>query len=129
MKKLLSILCVSIIALTAASCKKETNIAPSRAFFEDVNTWVRTIDDNGNYTYTADVPLAEIDDYYDSRGAVIIYNDLGDGNYELLPRVYNGITYSPTYTFGHVYIDAQSATGIGAFDPPPALHLKIVLVD
>jgi hypothetical protein len=28
MKKLLSILCVSIIALTAASCKKETVVAP-----------------------------------------------------------------------------------------------------
>jgi hypothetical protein len=127
MKKLLSILCVSIIALTAASCKKETIVTPGALpIFAKANNWAST---DGGKTYSADVSVPEIDDYYDRNGAVLVYNDLGNGEYEALPSVYGGITYRFTYTGGHVYLDAQNSDGNSVTPLPPTLNLKIVLVD
>lgn len=127
MKKLLSIICVAVITLTAASCKKETVVAPgAQTVFTTANNWVTT---DGGRTWTVDVPMPEIDGYFDEKGAVLVYNDLGSGEYELLPRVFSGITFSPTYTGGHVYIDAQSSDGTSIINKPGTLNLKIVLVD
>nr|WP_157536059.1 hypothetical protein [Mucilaginibacter sp. L294] len=127
MKKLLSILCVSIIALTAASCKKETVVAPGALpIFAKANNWTTT---DGGLTYSADVSVPEIDDYYDRSGAVLVYNDLGNGEYEALPSVYGGISYRFTYTGGHVYLDAQNSDGNSVTPKPPTLSLKIVLID
>ncbi|MET3978672.1 hypothetical protein ABIB39_001238 [Mucilaginibacter sp. UYP27] len=127
MKKLLSILCVAVITLTAASCKKETVVAPgAQTVFTKANNWVTT--DGGN-SYTADVAMPEIDSYFDAHGAVLVYNDLGNGEYELLPNVFEGITFRPTYTGGHVFIYAQSSDGTGTITKPGTLNLKIVLVD
>ncbi|MES2063161.1 MAG: hypothetical protein V4456_14640 [Bacteroidota bacterium] len=127
MKKLLSILCVSIIVLTAASCKKETVVAPgAQTIFTKTTNWTSS---DGGRTYTSDVSVPEIDDYFDAHGAVLVYNDLGNGEYEQLPSVFEGITYRFTYTGGHVYIDAQNSDGTGTITIPPRLSLKIVLVD
>ncbi|AMR30342.1 hypothetical protein A0256_02375 [Mucilaginibacter sp. PAMC 26640] len=113
--------------MTAASCKKENVVAPGAiTFFTKANNW--TTADNG-ITYTADVPVQAIDSYYDSNGAVLVYNDLGSGEYEQLPSVYGGITYRFTYTLGHVYIDAQNSDGGSTTPIPPNLNLKVVLID
>ncbi|MFD0766054.1 hypothetical protein ACFQZI_14420 [Mucilaginibacter lutimaris] len=127
MKKLLSIICLFTVVLTAASCKKETIVGPgAQTVFTKANNWVTT---DGGRTYTADVAMPEIDSYFDNNGAVLVYNDLGSGEYEQLPSVFEGVTYRFTYTGGHVYIDAQSSDGTGTITVPPTLNLKIVLVD
>ncbi|MBD1387520.1 hypothetical protein IDJ75_19705 [Mucilaginibacter rigui] len=127
MKKLLSILCVAVITLTAASCKKETIVAPgAQTFFPKATNWTTT---DGGFTYSADVSMPEIDSYFDNNGAVLVYNDLGNGEYEALPSVYGGISYRFTYTGGHVYLDAQNSDGNSITPKPPTLNLKVVLVD
>ncbi|MFD0793423.1 hypothetical protein ACFQZX_07320 [Mucilaginibacter litoreus] len=127
MRKLLSILCVAILLFTASSCKKETYVTPgAQTIFTDTKSWIT---DDGGITYTTDIPVPDIDSYFDSSGAVLVYNDLGGGEFEQLPSVYGGITYRFTYTDGHVYIDAQNADGDSITPMPPKLNLKIVLVD
>jgi len=127
MKKILSILFVAIIAVTASSCKKETVVAPGAITgFYPAKNW--TTSDNGR-TYTADVPVSDLDSYYIEFGAVLVYNDLGNDQFEQLPSVYDGITYRFTYSPGHVYIDAQNSDGNSQTEEPPNLNLKIVLVD
>ncbi|MCO5937089.1 hypothetical protein NAF17_16205 [Mucilaginibacter sp. RB4R14] len=126
MKKLLSILCVAVITLTAASCKKETVVTPgTQTIFTKATNWKTT---DGGRTYTADVSVPEIDDHFDSNGTVSVSDDIGNGEYEQLPSVYDGITYRSTYTGGHVYIDAQNSDGTGTITVPPTLNLKIVLI-
>lgn len=127
MKKILSILCLAVIVLTATSCRKETIVAPGAITrFKAANNWVTT--DNGR-TYSTDISVPEIDDYYDENGAVLVYNDLGAGEYEQLPSVFGGISYRFTYTGGHIYLDAQNSDGNSVTPVPPNLSLKIVLID
>ncbi len=126
MKKLLSIICVAVITLTAASCKKETVVAPgAQTVFAKANNWTTT---DGGRTYTADVAMPEIGDYFDNKGAVLVYID-ANNEYEQLPDVYDGITYRFTYTGGHVFIDAQNSDGKGTITVPSTINLKIVLID
>jgi hypothetical protein len=126
MKKILTLLMVCVV-FAASSCKKETVVAAGAiTTFKTATNWATS--DNG-ITYTADVVVPELDSYYQNSGAVLVYNDLGNGEFEQLPDVYGGITYSVTYSVGHVFIDAQNADGASTTPIPPNLNLKIVLVD
>ncbi|SEP28961.1 hypothetical protein [Mucilaginibacter sp. OK283] len=127
MKKILTLICCTVI-LAATSCKKETIIGPgATTVFTSTTGWSfdSTIGNNG--AYTSDIPMPEIDNYYDNHGAVLVYLD-DSGTYEQLPDVFDGITYRFVYTKGHVYIDAQNADGSKLTVAPPKLNVKIVLV-
>ena len=125
MKKTLTLLMLCVVVM-ATSCKKETVVGPGAlTIFTNADTW--DSGDNG-VTYTSDVSVPEIDSYYEGNGAVLLYIDLGNGEYEQLPDVYGGITYRFTYTVGHVYIDAQNVDANSVTPLPPNLRIKIVLV-
>jgi hypothetical protein len=124
MKKILTLICCTIV-LAATSCKKEyVTTAPSATtIFDTLPAFVANTDVNG-YTSTLNVP--EITDYYDNHGAVLVYLD-NDGTYEQLPNVYGGVTFRAEYGKGVLYIDAQNANGTVPAKPDPR-KVKIVLI-
>ncbi|HEX8020824.1 hypothetical protein [Mucilaginibacter sp.] len=133
MKKILTLICCTIV-LAATSCKKETVVtAPSATtIFDTTPAFVldNTNDPNSVHAYTTTLDVPEITDYYDHHGAVLVYLDEGNGYYEQLPNVYNGISYRHVYTTGKLFIDAQNADGSipGGTDIKLPIKVKIVLV-
>jgi hypothetical protein len=130
MKKLLSILCVSIIAMTAASCKKDTIVQPNnnRTYIQQVLTekW-------SNYnstTLSADLTLPELNDVSNENDAVLVYIAYGkDAPWEQIPEVFDGQAFSFTHNPGHVTLYTQNSTGGGAPTPPDDIYVKIVVVE
>ncbi|AYL93803.1 hypothetical protein [Mucilaginibacter celer] len=125
MKKILTLICCTIV-LAATSCKKEyVTTAPSATtIFDTTPAFVRDADDPNRYTTTLSVP--EITDYYNNHGAVLVYLE-DNGTFEQLPDVYGGVSYRFVYETGKLYIDAQSSDGSLPAKPNP-LKIKIVLV-
>ena len=130
MKKLLSILCVSIIALTAASCKKETVVQPNNNV-----TIIKTVNANDWSAYNAtsnsvDLNIPELDDYTNEHGAVLVYIAFGDNApWEQVPETFDGSAYSFTHNSGHVTLYVQNANGTGTPISPDKAYVKVVLVD
>ncbi|QEM08497.1 hypothetical protein [Mucilaginibacter rubeus] len=127
MKKILTLICCTIV-LAATSCKKEyVTTSPSATTIFD--TTPNFVLDNSINGYTTTLAVPEITDYYNNHGAVLVYIE-DNGTYEQLPDVYGGISYRFVYTKGTLYIDAQNADGSVPTGPgiPGPLKLKIVLV-
>lgn len=132
MKKLLSILCVSIIALTAASCKKETIVQGGNTnrtvYRTNVTNWTPTTDGGG--AYVVDLNIPELDKTYSENGAVLVYiTPAGSTEWEQIPEVFGGNSFSFTHDVGRVSIYTQKATGTGTPTIPDAIDVKIVLID
>lgn len=132
MKKILTLICCTIV-LAATSCKKEyvTTSPSATTIFDTTPAFVldNSSDPNSIHGYTTTLSVPEITDYYNNHGAVLVYLD-EDGAYEQLPDVYGGVSYRFVYAKGTLYIDAQNADGsipTGSNIPGP-LKLKIVLV-
>jgi hypothetical protein len=126
MKKILTLICCTIV-LAATSCKKEyvTTSPSATTIFDTTPAFV--LDNTTVHGYTTTLAVPEITDYYNNHGAVLVYLD-DSGTYEQLPDVYDGITYRFVYAKGTLYIDAQNADGSLPSVAPPPLKLKIVLV-
>ncbi|MES2269038.1 MAG: hypothetical protein V4520_19900 [Bacteroidota bacterium] len=132
MKKLLSILCVAVITLTAASCKKETIVqggnTNTTVYKTNVSNW-QLIPDGGG-SYVMDLNVTELDKAYSENGAVLVYiAQPGSPEWEQIPNVYAGRAYSFTHDVGRVSIYSQNPSGTGTPAVPPAIDVKIVLVD
>jgi hypothetical protein len=129
MKKLLSILCLSLIVLTVASCKKDTVVAPNTnvTVIKNVKSsdW-STFDAN---TYSVDLNVPELDTYFNEHGAVLVYIAYANGPWEQIPEVFDGQTFSFTHNPGHVTLYTQNAGGTGTPIQPDAVDVKIVLID
>jgi hypothetical protein len=133
MKKLLSILCVSIIALTAASCKKETIVQGGNTnqtvYATNVTDWT-LVTENGRSYYKTDINVPKLDKTYSENGAVLVYiANTGDTQWEQVPEVFAGQAFSFTHDVGRVTIYAQNPTGTGTPTLPVPLDIKIVLID
>lgn len=132
MKKLLSILCVSIIVLTAASCKKETVVQPNTnqtVYAINVKNWTPVTDANGSY-YKTDISVPKLDKAYSENGAVLVYiTNTGDTKWEQVPEVFGGQALSFTHDVGVVTLYAQNPTGTGTPVVPAPIDVKIVLID
>jgi hypothetical protein len=131
MKKLLSILCVSIIALTAASCKKETIVQGGNTnrtvYRTNVSNWQLT---NSGTSYFVDLNIPELDDTYNENGAVLVYVAApGSSTWEQIPEVYDGLSFSFTHDVGIVSITSQNPSGTGAPIKPNTVDIKIVMID
>lgn len=131
MKKLLSIICVAVIALTAASCKKETVVQGTTnrtVYATNVSNWQLVTDGGGSYVMDISVPA--LDKTYSENGAVLVYiTPPGSTEWEQIPETFNGRAYSFTHDVGRVSIYAQNPSGSGTPVLPPAIDVKIVLVD
>ena len=129
MKKLLSILCLSIVVLTAASCKKETIVSPTnRTILTSVSS-TRWVTANNGVTYYADIDMPEIDNYFNDYGAVLVYISFTDGVWEQVPENFDGTSYSFTHNTGNLRLYAQAYDAGIAIPRPGGAKIKIVLVD
>ncbi|RFZ91762.1 hypothetical protein D0C36_09905 [Mucilaginibacter conchicola] len=129
MKKILSILCVAILAVTVSSCKKETVISPDNnfSFVEQVPASRWTVFNSTTNTVSIDVP--EIDDYANEHYAILVYMALGDNApWEQVPETYEGTAFSFTHNIGNVSIYQQNATGTGTPVAPSNAYFKVVIV-
>jgi hypothetical protein len=131
MKKLLSILCVSIIALTAASCKKETVVAPNnnQTILTSIKASDWKLEDDG-LTYYANIDMPELDDYANKNYGVLVSLSYDKDIYEPISQVYRGISYSYTHSPGNIQIEIQASDYQTVIkDAPGGVNIKIVLVE
>lgn len=126
MKRLLTLVLPLMLLFTA--CEKKEYVTPNQTVVLDISSasWFRNT--NGTCTRTIDLP--ELDYYYQDRGAVLVYASFDNGrNYEQIPEVYDGISYSFVAREGELQIDLQPASGSAVVTPPSVMTVKIVLVD
>lgn len=133
MKKLLSIICCLVI-FAASSCTKQY-VAPAvtttnKSFNSGAiapGNWVLTTD---KASYATDVNIPDITSNFTSYGGIIVSLTFDNGaSYEQLPEVYNGVSYTYTYTTGKVTLYSQSADGTTAVLPTSTLIARVILVD
>ena len=131
MKKLLSILCCSVILLTVSSCTKQyITPNPNKTIIRDLasSAWTLTDPINVGVSYQAsiDVPIDNTSAQLD--GVVVSISYDGGNTYEQVPEVYNNVSYSYTYNQGNVTLYAQSPTGGLPSSVPDPITVKIVVV-
>jgi hypothetical protein len=127
MKRSLIFICLSLVLVFIAGCKKEM-LVPNRTIVTTLNSgnWVLS---NGGRNYTAAIDMPEIDDYFNDRGAVLVYISFEKGTYEQVPQVYNGVSYSYITRRSQIVLEIQSSDGLGTVTPPGTVKVKIVLID
>lgn len=133
MKKLLSFACFILLIGVATSCTKKeyydngSNDNKTIIFTTTANSWVTS--DNGiNYATTLQVP--EIDSYFNAHGGVLIYVSADGGqNYDQVPEVFQGVSYSYQHAQGIIILGAQAYNSTTAISNPGNLTIKVVLVD
>src|SRR3982750_1633803 len=128
MKRILSIV-GCIVVLAASSCtKKYITPNPNQTILLNVKSTDWTTDDGGK-TYSAVIPMPEIDSYFNDHGGVLVYFSFTDGVYEQIPETYQGISYSYTHNPGYIAVYAQASDGVSTITSPDAATVKLVLVD
>lgn len=128
MKKILSII-GCIVVLAASSCtKKYITPNPNQTILLNVKSTDWTTDDGGK-TYSAVIPMPEIDSYFNDHGGVLVYFSFTDGVYEQVPEVYQGVSYSYTHNQGSLALYAQAASGGAAIAQPDDAVVKLLLID
>jgi hypothetical protein len=131
MKKI--ILLSSFALMIFASCKKEVtevqqvNQAFSAVYTIQPGNW--TTENNG-LSYTAELPIAEVDNTIYQGGAVLVYISFdGTNYYEALPEVFDGITYGAIHSVGYVAIDISALSGNVINPPVVNISAKVILID
>jgi hypothetical protein len=132
MKKLLSILCCSVILLTVSSCTKQyITPNPNKTVFADLvaTDWTPYTDSGGVKSYQAPINVPQIDGASANLDGVVVSISYDGGNtYEQLPEVYGNLSYSYTYNAGNVTLYAQTPDGTTAVLPTDPMKVKIVVV-
>ncbi len=128
MKKILTIVCCTFVLFSISSCTKQyitpnPNVTVSATLAP--TDW--TLYSDGK-SYQAPITVPAIGTGFAQYGGVIVAISYGNGVYEQIPEVYNGISYSYTYNAGNVTIYAQSADGTTPVQPTQSVNVKITLV-
>ncbi|WP_231425916.1 hypothetical protein [Pedobacter sp. Leaf250] len=131
MKKF-TILMLCIVTLGLASCKKETLVQTPNTILtvvRDVPTSAWALSNDGK-TYTAEISVADIDQYHIDNEGTLVYISYNNGaSYIALPFVYNIDAFSYEVYRGGVAIDVQSADfQLQPRRPTSSVRVKIVLV-
>lgn len=131
MKKLCILSAFSFVIF--ASCKKEVtqtqqvNQAFSAVYSIKPTDW--TTDNNG-LSYTAQIPVAELDNTVYAGGGVLVYISFAGTNYyEALPEVFDGFAYGVIHSNGFVSIDISDLSGAAINPPTQNISAKIILID
>ncbi len=132
MKKLLSIVCCTVVLLSVSSCTKQyITPNPNQTVFADLtsSSWTQYTDGTGSKSYQAPINVQQLDGgstQYDGIIVAISYD--GGTTYEQLPEVYGGTSFSYTYNAGNLTLYAQSPDGGTAILPTDPIKVKITLV-
>ncbi|MDN3581069.1 hypothetical protein [Mucilaginibacter flavus] len=134
MKKILTLICCTILIAATSCTKKYITPANVTAFYDVKGTsgWVVSTDSGGKTSYSSTLNnLPENDNYSQANGGVLVYISYDNGaTYEALPETYNGIAYSYTYSVGKVILYAQNSNGTQLSAAPSLdIKVKVVLVD
>jgi hypothetical protein len=126
MKYLLTLIMPLVLLITA--CEKQYVGPDNRTVIFDLPSrdWVTY--DNGT-TYEAEIDLPEYDNYLNEEGAILVYVSREGSNYEPIPQVYDGVSYSYVANAGGILIEVQSANGLLKVSRPDPMRIKIVLID
>jgi hypothetical protein len=143
MKKILTLVCCTIL-LAATSCTKKYITPANRTVFFTVKggtnasnpgDWLLNTDPTtGTKSYLVNLgkngELPELDDFTQANGGVIvsISGDNGD-TYEAIPQTYSGVAYSFTHSKNLIQLFAQTPDGTAALLPTRDILVKVVLVD
>jgi hypothetical protein len=128
MKKILTIVCCTLVLFSISSCTKQyITPNPNVSEFATLAPTDWTLYSDGK-SYQAPINIADLDPNFANYGGVIVAISYTDGVYEQLPEVYNGISYSYTYNQGNVTIYAQSSDGTTAVAPTQNIKVKVTLV-
>ena len=117
---------LSILAVLALSSCEKNYVIPNQTIFYPLvaRDWASS---NGgrNYTAVLDVPTTDYSNDYD---ATLVYISFAAGEYEQVPEVYNGISYSYVSRSGQIVIEIQSSDGTSVITPPGSMDVKVVLI-
>lgn len=129
MKKQLILPLLAVLVFMMSGCKKEyitqtiqnttvlTTVKPSDWSFQ-----------SSDGTYTVGINMPEITDVVNDNDGVLV-DCMFDGiNYEPLPQVYNGYSYTYFYRTGVLYLSVQGADGSNGVRPTANVGVKIVLI-
>ena len=132
MKRLLSILCCSIILLTVSSCTKQyITPNPNQTVYANLasTAWVAYTDPAGVKSFQAPINVPQLDNQSSNLDGVIVSISYDGGQtYEQLPEVYGNLSYTYTYNAGNITLYAQTPDGTTAVQPTDPIKVKIVLV-
>ena len=129
MKRSLFLAIAVMFVVALSSCTKKYVTPNNNITVVDrvnVNRWVPS--DDGK-AFSAEIPMPELDNYYNESGAVLAYIAFAPGVYEQIPQVYDGISYSFYHSIGKVVIYAQTASGSAPVKPQNNLDVKVVLIE
>lgn len=128
MKRILTIVCCSILLLSVSSCTKQY-ITPNP---NETVTATLAPSDWELYTdgksYDAPISVPDLTGDFAKFGGVIVSISYDGEVFEQIPEVYNGVSYSYTYNNGNVTLYSQSPDGNTAIAPTQNVHVKITLV-
>jgi hypothetical protein len=140
MKKILTLVCCTIL-LAATSCTKKYITPANRTVFFDVKGgaapaggWIPTTN-GGSPAYQVTLggdtnELPELDNFTQQNGAVLVYISFDNGDtYEAVPENFGGVSYSFIHTTNTIIITSQASSGSTAVLPTSNMHVKVVLVD
>ena len=129
MKTLLFLPLLLMGILFTGCTKKYEYVTPNQTIFFDVAADDWQLTDNETYLVTLS-PLPEIDGQVNQDfGVVVSISGDGGATFESIPSVYNGVSFSYTHTQGSLSIESQISDGSGSGARPPAIRVKIVLVE
>ncbi len=114
-----------------ASCKKEVtkvvrDEAQSVVYRIMPEDWVAN-DDNTIYYASFDMP--ELTQAIFDHGAVLVYCSFVDGDYEMLPQVFNYNNFRPIHYVGGVDIEIRDIDGKQVTPPDVEVWAKVILID
>lgn len=133
MRKSLTLIVGFLVILGVSSCTKEEIIQQINynrviTYTIAANEW--EADDNRTDRWFAELDFPEIDDYVVNYGTVLVDISFGNGIYEPLTTVYDGVAYRYDYSVGTLLIDAAYADGLGGDLPRPGqAEIKVILLD
>ncbi|GGC18983.1 hypothetical protein GCM10011386_08540 [Parapedobacter defluvii] len=133
MKKLLTLIVGFFVILGISSCTKEEIIQQINynkiiPYTITQNEWKPVAGRPDLWVATLDFP--EIDQYVVDYGTVLVDISFGDGIYEPLTTVYDGVAYRYDYSVGTLVIDVSFADGLrGDLPQPGRADIKVILLD
>lgn len=134
MKKAIYIAIALLGTAALSSCQKTEviektyyNNARSLWFEVSSNQWTADAG-QGLWSYSRDIP--QIDELIFENGTVLVDISFGDGIFEPLTTVYEGLAYRYDYEVGRLWIDVTWADGQGGtVGRPGDITLKVILLD
>jgi len=133
MKKFLTLAAGLFLIVGISACTKEEiiqQINPNRTVWYSIRASDWVADPQQSDRWYVELSVPEIDDLIVEHGTVLVDISFGNGIFEPLTTVYNGLAYRYDYSVGVLLIDVKYADGLGGnLDRPGPADLKVILVD